>query len=110
MPVPEFFCHASCDHHDFRYWVGGDEAARELADHEFLVAMLVDAGDDPTKQTIAFTYWMAVRMFGSMFFNYTEHPRDEIDLKFAMEGHSSALRPSPPAWGFNYTWLKPVES
>jgi endogenous inhibitor of DNA gyrase (YacG/DUF329 family) len=84
VPVPEFFCHASCNHHDFKYWVGGTKDDREKADLEFLEAMLVDAGDDPAKQTIAFTYWMAVRLFGSFCFYYTDQPRDEFDLATVM--------------------------
>lgn len=85
MPVPEFFCHASCDHHDFRYWVGGTEEDRRKADLEFLEAMLVDAGEDQGKQGIAFTYWMAVRLFGSFCFFYTDKQRDEEDLQRALE-------------------------
>jgi hypothetical protein len=80
VPVPEFFCHASCDHHDFRYWKGGSEADRKDADHDFLVEMLKDAGDDPTKQTIALTYWMAVRLFGAFYFHYSDREQDEYDL------------------------------
>ena len=80
VPVPEFFCHASCDHHDFRYWKGGSEADRKDADHDFLSMMLKDAGSDPGKQTIAFTYWMAVRLFGASCFHYSSRERDETDL------------------------------
>jgi hypothetical protein len=70
VPVPEFFCHASCDRKD--------------ADHDFLVEMLKDAGDDPTKQTIALTYWMAVRLFGAFYFHYSDREQDEYDLARAM--------------------------
>jgi hypothetical protein len=56
------------------------EEDRRRADSEFLEAMLVDAGSDPAKQTIAFTYWMAVRLFGSICFYYTDRQRDEVDL------------------------------
>jgi hypothetical protein len=84
VPVPEFFCHASCDHHDFNYWIGCTEEDREKADHEFLVEMLKDAGDDPAKQTIAITYWLSVRVFGAVCFHYAEKERDENDLAAAM--------------------------
>jgi hypothetical protein len=46
--------------------------------------MLKAAGDDPTKQTIAFTYWMAVRLFGSICFHYADKERNEYDLTLAM--------------------------
>ena len=80
VPVPEFFCHASCDHHDFNYWLGHTEEDREKADHQFLEAMLIDAGSNKVKQTIAMTYWMAVRLFGKLYFHYADHERDEYDL------------------------------
>jgi hypothetical protein len=85
VPVPEFFCHEFCDQHDFNYWLGGSEEDREKADHQFLVAMLGAAGDDPAKQTVAFTYWMAVRLFGALCFHYTDRERDENDLAEAMK-------------------------
>jgi hypothetical protein len=85
VPVPDFFCHASCDHHDFNYWIGCTEADREHADHQFLEAMLEDAGSNLAKQTIAFTYWMAVRLFGAFCFHYAEKERDEVDLMLFME-------------------------
>jgi hypothetical protein len=84
VPVPDFFCHASCDHHDFNYWLGCTEEDRRKADHQFLVEMLKDAGDDPIKQTIALTYWMAVRLFGSFCFHYADKERDENDLAAAL--------------------------
>ena len=84
VPVPEFFCHASCDHHDFNYWLGCTEEDRRKADHEFLEAMLIDAGSNPAKQTIAFTYWMAVRLFGAFCFHYADRERDENDLREAL--------------------------
>ncbi len=43
--------------------------------------MLGVAGDDEHKQTIAFTYWMAVRLFGAFCFHYSDHERDEFDLE-----------------------------
>ena len=84
VPVPEFFCHANCDHHDFNYWIGCTEEDREKADREFLEAMLLDAGNNKAKQTIAMTYWMAVRLFGKAFFHYSDHERDEYDLARAL--------------------------
>ena len=52
VPVPDFLFHASCDHHDFNYWLGCTEQDRRKADHEFLTEMLKDAGEDPAMQTI----------------------------------------------------------
>lgn len=92
VPVPEFMFHASCDHHDFRYWKGGSEADRKDADHDFLIEMLKDAGDDPGKQTIAITYWMAVRLFGAFCFHYSDKERDEKDLAIFMETYYEGLR------------------
>ena len=83
MPVPEFIFHDDCDHHDFNYWLGGSEEDRERADREFLEAMLRSAGDNPAYQTLAFTYWMAVRLFGGICFHYGKE-RDENDLELAL--------------------------
>ena len=80
VPVPDFLFHASCDQHDFQYWLGCTEADRRKADHQFLVEMLIDAGDDEALQTIAITYWMAVRLFGAACFHYADQERDEKDL------------------------------
>lgn len=85
VPVPDFFCRASCDHHDFNYWLGYREEDRERADREFLEAMLWDAGGNQAKQTIAFTYWMAVRLFGAFCFHYAERERDERDLEAELD-------------------------
>ncbi len=52
--------------------------------------MLKDAGSDPAKQTIAITYWMAVRLFGSFYFHYSDHERDESDLAIVMENYYAA--------------------
>ena len=93
VPVPDFCFHASCDHHDFNYWLGCTEADRWKADHQFLVEMLKDAGDDPAKQTLAITYWLAVRVFGPACFHYAEKERDEHDLAAAL------LELAPPIMG-----------
>jgi hypothetical protein len=47
--------------------------------------MLIDAGSNPAKQTIAFTYWMAVRLFGCACFHYGPQ-RDILDLEIIMNG------------------------
>ena len=93
VPVPDFLFHASCDHHDFNYWLGHTEGDRRKADHQFLVAMLKDAGDDEALQTLAITYWLAVRVFGGACFHYAAKERDETDLAAAL------LELAPPIMG-----------
>ena len=84
IPVPEFFCHASCDHHDFNYWLGCSILDRLKADLEFYREMIRDAGMNPIKQTIALTYFTAVRIFGPVCFHYAKQQRDEKDLAAAI--------------------------
>jgi len=81
LPVPEFFCHASCDHHDFRYWIGCTWQDRRKADTEFYTAMRVDAGWNPIKLTICLTFYLAVRAFGADCFHFADRQRDEQDLE-----------------------------
>ena len=80
MPVPEFFCHASCDHHDFNYWLGGSEWDRLKADNQFYREMRKDAGWNPLKQSVALTYYLAVRTCGFTCFHYGEE-RNMDDLE-----------------------------
>ena len=80
IPVPEFFCHASCDHHDFNYWIGYTEYDRQKADWEFYTAMRKDAGKNPIKQLVALAYYAAVRKFGAACFHYGDRERDWKDL------------------------------
>jgi len=46
--------------------------------------MLKDAGKSKKYQTLAFTYWMAVRLFGAPFFHYAHYERNEDDLHQAI--------------------------
>ena len=80
MPVPEFFCHASCNHHDFNYWLGYREIDREKADKQFYVEMKKDAERNPWKRVVAWSYYKAVRWFGGACFHYSTRERDEKDL------------------------------
>ena len=84
MMVPEFFCHASCDHHDFNYWLGCSIWDRLKADLQFLREMLRDASFNPLKLLISITYFTAVRIFGPPFFHYAKKMRDETDLTTAL--------------------------
>ncbi len=85
VPVPEFFCHASCDHHDFNYWLGCTERDRRKADRQFYREMRRDAGWNPIKQTIALAYYLAVRLRGAPYFHYADKERDENDLARSFE-------------------------
>lgn len=72
---PEFCFHASCNHHDFNYWLGGDEEDRKKADKQFYAAMLEDCERYKGLRkyyyrSMAWVYYRAVRMCGSQFFNY----------------------------------------
>jgi hypothetical protein len=79
VPVPEFFCHASCDHHDFNYWLGGNEGDRFKADNQFYREMRKDAGWNPLKLSVALTYYLAVRSCGWNCFHYgKEHDMDDL--------------------------------
>ena len=80
VPVPEFFCHASCDHHDFNYWLGGSEWDRLKADNQFYTEMRKDAGWNPLKQSVALTYYLAVRTCGWSCFRYADKERNIDDL------------------------------
>jgi len=67
--APDFLFEASCWHHDFNYWVGGDEADRLKADWEFYQAMLRDVDRFASwwngwwYRSVAWTYYQAVRRF-----------------------------------------------
>jgi len=73
---PEFLFHASCDHHDFLYWKGGVEEDRKKADDAFYSYMQLDtANEDCLIKRVyysvwAYTYYKAVRLFGSKYFSY----------------------------------------
>ena len=75
VPVPQFIFHASCEHHDFNYWLGGTEADRKKADKQFYQAMKKDIKDEPWWKRpwyhiLAYTYYKAVRIKGGEFFCY----------------------------------------
>ena len=80
IPVPQFFFHADCDHHDFNYWLGCTRRDRLKADRQFYREMRRDAGLNLVKQAIALTYYLSVCAFGATCFHYAEKQRDENDL------------------------------
>jgi len=75
---PEFLFHASCDKHDVLYSIGGTEADRKKDDETFYRYMKIDISNEKSylKRVYysiwAFTYYKAVRLFGSRYFNYHE--------------------------------------
>ncbi len=91
IPVPEFLFHASCDHHDFNYWLGHTILDRLKADLQFYKEMRRDAGCNIAQQSMALLYFLAVRSFGAVCFHYADKERDVNDLVLAI----SALSPTP---------------
>lgn len=82
---PEFLFHASCNHHDFKYWQGCTEEDRLKADKEFYEAMKVDVSNakwflKPYYHTWAWTYYKAVQISGKKFFHYGDRKKDLPDL------------------------------
>lgn len=73
LDPPDYKFRASCDHHDFNYWLGGSLEDRKRADEQFLEAMLEDAVGPWWKRLwlkgAAWRYYWAVRAFGWKFFN-----------------------------------------
>ena len=73
---PQFFFKASCNHHDFYYWRGGEAKDRRYADTAFLDAMLEDAERALTFYGRAFNkiaacaYYLVVRLGGKKYFNF----------------------------------------
>ena len=77
IKVPNFIFKASCNHHDFYYWRGKDEADRKKADKAFYKFMRIDISEvnslkKPYYHVWALSYYLAVRLFGRKFFNYSD--------------------------------------
>ncbi len=76
IPVPEFTFTASCNHHDYHYFIGGTERDRLNADRSFYWHMRADAIDYPKRsqrvryKLWAWVYYKAVRIFGRFCFWY----------------------------------------
>ena len=87
IPVPNFAFKASCDRHDFGYWVGGTEKDRRRIDSGFGKALRKDAGWDPGLWCWAFFYLRGVKAFGSSYFYYGE-PRGWKELELEMNKES----------------------
>ncbi|MFA5669912.1 MAG: hypothetical protein WCX83_00205 [Candidatus Cloacimonas sp.] len=74
---PDFIFKASCNQHDFYYWLGKDENDRKKADKEFYRFMRIDISEvelikKPYYHTWALAYYLSVRAFGRKFFNYSD--------------------------------------
>jgi hypothetical protein len=83
---PELRFTASCNHHDFNYWLGYIEEHRKEADLQFLDSLRVDASGAPWytrwwHYSAAWKYYLAVRIFGAQFFNYGDRERNWDDLE-----------------------------
>lgn len=76
-PLKKFF-EASCNLHDVGYSIGGDESRRFECDAKFLVMMLKDTFKIKNyfnrvfHQFWAIIFFLAVRIFGKKYFNYTK--------------------------------------
>lgn len=74
---PQFRFRASCNQHDWNYYLGGSQADRAKADRQFYIAMLGDVRKLPLWRwpvhlTAAFLYYAAVRRHGMRFFDEWE--------------------------------------
>ena len=74
-PRPNFFFKASCDQHDYNYYVGGTEEDRRWADWGFYQAMLKDLRRLGFWQRLygrlkAYLFYRLVRKYGKAHFNY----------------------------------------
>jgi len=82
---PSFIFKASCNQHDFYYWRGVSEEDRVSADNSFYRFMKEDIADakwymKPYYHQWALAYYVAVRLFGKEYFNYSENMRTLADL------------------------------
>lgn len=73
----DWFHEASCNKHDEGYEEGGNEARRKVCDRKFYEAMKMDSLNHRglsrfVRLTQAVAYYMIVRNFGWMQFNYKD--------------------------------------
>lgn len=93
IPIPDWIFTASCDHHDFNYWIGGTEDDRAEADWQFYQAMLEDANSQTSwwkrgwYRWWAYVYYKAVRSFSSSYFYYGEE-RTLEDVKAIIDDYT----------------------
>lgn len=83
---PNWLFRASCDIHDFNYWLGFTEEHRAKADHQFYEMMLEDAARTPwyypkfLARWRAWAYYKAVRRYARSYFYYATKERTRADL------------------------------
>ena len=94
---PEFLFHASCNHHDFRYWRGCSKKDRKKSDEEFYNWMKIDivrADVGMVKwlhyKLWAYAYYKSVRVFGKKYFNHGTRMKTMEDL--VREMHTESVR------------------
>jgi hypothetical protein len=93
IPIPDFCFHASCDHHDFNYWIGCTWRDRLKADNQFYREMRRDAGWDLKYQLWALIYYIFVRLFGAAGFHFADVERDRADLAAIMDCYVLISKP-----------------
>ena len=69
---PDFLFRASCNHHDFNYWLGCNRFQRKKADLQFYREMLKDAQKNFYYKFWARAYYRAVRIFGMFCFHWAK--------------------------------------
>ena len=89
---PEFLFHGSCNHHDFKFWIGHTWKHFWKANKSFYKWTRKDIADANIKwykrayyHTWAFTYFTFVNTFGAKFFNFSDKPKTIEDLNKEME-------------------------
>ncbi len=87
---PEYLFTASCNAHDFNYWLGCSKEDRAKADAQFLDAMLADAQQAKRWWTrlwlkgAAYRYFWAVRAIGWRFFTFADVEQGWDEVQEAM--------------------------
>ena len=92
LKPPDWLFKASCNHHDFNYWLGHTEVDRARADWQFYQAMVEDANEAPWwrrpfARMRAWAYYRAVRTWARDYFYYgpAERTREDLDAELAAE-------------------------
>jgi hypothetical protein len=86
LKAPKWLFNASCNRHDFNYWIGCKESDRLKADRQFLKAMRIDISEmffllKLIRHLEAQLFYFFVRKFGKKFFYYGEKERNSNDLE-----------------------------
>ena len=82
---PDFMFLASCNHHDFNYWLGCNRWQRLKADLQFYKEMLLDAYGSRYHKFWAMCYYRAVRIGGMFCFHWGKRQRTLEDLEKLMK-------------------------